>query len=686
VGLDASKFKAGADSLKGYFSEITSMAGKLVGTLGLSYLGLQGTIEGVKASFGKVMAFEKTQAAIEAVAGGAEKAKALVATLSEITGRNEQQGTALANMARKFINIGMSADEANALVKSFYKAAKAGPDEVTETYAKLENLAIQIEERGVAPIKAWINISKAGIPIFEVMASVLTKNLGRVVTSQEAVKMLEGGAIDAATALQTMAELGGNNSTKLLDNAAKKLKENIVTIGNVNIGQNLDNAAKKLKEDGAIIYEIFQEMGDKGLPVFEVMASVLTKNIGKLISTKEAINMVRSGAVDAATALQTIESMNGSAKTQAAVNAMGYTMAGAMKKAKEEISLYFFEIGKLFNFVTGGTKTYVTLFKAVAATVSWMRNQVATLPEFLMSTTQWIPNFIAGVKFLWASFLEGLKQSAMGWQMIGKSIVETFGMSSTSFGGLGETVQGFGQILKTIFEDFGFDIKKITNLWEFLRETFLLFKEAAQLGFLAIGQIGVKALNSLIGLAEDLVKKFDKITDKIAVAIGKAGVAAGIVDEQTVKFLKEDNARRQAAPKPDFGRFNENNFADARQNMMNEFKTEREKRLEDYKKRAAEREKKQAEEDQKFQRESMAKSMGGQMAAPSLLQRGGADEYKLLVERQQGSLVDLAKQQIDETAKTNQILENVRDGMIDNNQAIRQLQPAAPIIGLIPQG
>ena len=577
------------DGLKSHIADITSTAGKLVGLLGLSYLGLQGTIEGVKASFGKVMAFEKQQAAIEAVAGGAEKAKNLVATLSEITGRNEEQGTALANMARKFINIGMSADEANALVKSFYKAAKAGPDEVTETYAKMENLAIQIEERGVAPIKAWINISKAGIPIFDVMASVLTKNLGRVVTSQEAVKMLEGGAIDATTALQALSQVGSDP------------------------------------------------------------------------------------------------------RTQKAVTAMGYTMAGAMKKAKEEISLYFYEIGKFLNYITGGTKTYVTLFKGITSVVHWMREQIAALPDFLETRMNFIPNFINGMKFLWNSFVTGIKvtlsSSAEGWIMIWKAFNDTVGISSDKFSSLGESTKALGFIFKGITESFGLDLSKVSSLWEGIYETFLLFKEAAQLGFLAIGQIGVKAMNELLNLTEQLLKKYDKLTDKIAMALGKGANKLGLVDDQTLKFLAEDNKRRQNAAQPNLGRFDENSIEQARQDMLNQFKAEREKRLEESKKKAEERKKKQEEEEQKFQRDSLTRGgMGNQITAPSMLTRGGADEYKLLVERQQGSLVDLAKQQIDETAKTNQILENVRDGMVDNATAIRQLQPAAPILGLIPQG
>lgn len=589
VGLDASKFKAGVDGLKEHISGITSTATKMIGLLGIGYLGLQGTIEGVKASFGKVMAFEKTQAAIEAVAGGAEKAKNLVATLSEITGRNEEQGTALANMARKFINIGMSADEANALVKSFYKAAKAGPDEVTETYAKLENLAIQIEERGVAPIKAWINISKAGIPIFDVMASVLTKNLGRVVTSQEAVKMLEGGAIDASTALQALSQVGSDP------------------------------------------------------------------------------------------------------RTQKAVTAMGSTMAGAMKKAKEEISLYFFEIGKLMNYLSGGTKTYVNLFKGITAAVHYLRMQVAALPAFLEDHFDFsfitMGNFIYGLKFLWMSFVEGLNQSLKGWMMLWKSFNETFGYSSEKVNSFSEATKALGYIFTTIVQDFGLDLRKVNNIWEGIYETFLLFKEAAQLGFLAIGQIGVKAMNELLNLTEQLLKKYDKLTDKIAMALGKGANKLGLVDDQTLKFLAEDNKRRQNAAQPNLGRFDETSIEQARQDMLNQFKAEREKRLEESKKKAEERKKKQEEEEQKFQRDSLARGgMGNQPTAPSLLTRGGADEYKLLVERQQGSLVDLAKQQIDETAKTNQILENVRDGMVDNATAIRQLQPAAPILGLIPQG
>lgn len=664
VGLDASKFKAGVDGLKGYMSDITSTATKMIGLLGIGYLGLQGTIEGVKASFGKVMAFEKQQAAIEAVAGGAEKAKNLVATLSEITGRNEEQGTALANMARKFINIGMSADEANALVKSFYKAAKAGPDEVTETYAKLENLAIQIEERGVAPIKAWINISKAGIPIFDVMADVLTENMNKTKEAQAGLQQLEGNAGKAAK--------GMVNQMAMAADGVKAIPNGAAEAANAINGHAVDiNKAMKAIPNGAA-----------------EAAKGMAKNV---VTSKEAVKMLEGGAIDASVALKTLSKLGSDPRTQAAVTAMGGTMAGAMKKAKEEISLYFYEIGKFLNYITGGTKTYVTLFKGITSVVHWMREQIAALPDFLQTRMNFIPNFINGMKFLWNSFVTGIKvtlsSSAEGWIMIWKAFNDTVGISSDKFSSLGESTKALGFIFKGITESFGLDLSKVSSLWEGIYETFLLFKEAAQLGFLAIGQIGVKAMNELLNLTEQLLKKYDKLTDKIAMALGKGANKLGLVDDQTLKFLAEDNKRRQNAAQPNLGRFDETSIEQARQDMLNQFKSEREKRLEESKKKAEERKKKQEEEEQKFQRDSVARGgMGNQITAPSLLTRGGADEYKLLVERQQGSLVDLAKQQIDETAKTNQILENVRDGMVDNATAIRQLQPAAPILGLIPQG
>ena len=52
---------------------------------------------------------------------------------------------------------------------------------------------------------------------------------------------------------------------------------------------------------------------------------------------------------------------------------------------------------------------------------------------------------------------------------------------------------------------------------------------------------------------------------------------------------------------------------------------------------------------------------GSQIAAPTLLSAGGAEEYKLIVERNNAKLMDGSKEQIEEAKKTNAHLEDIKN-------------------------
>lgn len=325
VGMDASAFKTGAEGLKSYFKDIGASAGKLVGVLGLASLSFAGIKAGIEASLGKVVAFEKTQAIIEAIgrtAGDSKESIAiLVNTLSTITGRSEESGKALGDMARKMLSIGFSAAETEKLVTSFYKTAKAVPGEIGQTYSMLEKMALQLDEMGFVEFGQFKALAELGLPIMDIFAQKISEMRGVVVSSEEVVAQLKlAQSTGGASGITTQEQL-----------------------------------------------QVFAGLGDS-----------------------EAI--------------------------QAQAEAVGNTFAGAMGKAKGEISLMFFEIGKAINAFFGGTKTYVALFKTITAGVKAAREQVELLTGVFANNRQWIEDFKNGIDILVVAFFRGFE--VMGQQLM----------------------------------------------------------------------------------------------------------------------------------------------------------------------------------------------------------------------------------------------------------------------------
>ena len=325
VGMDASAFKTGAEGLKSYFKDIGASAGKLVGVLGLASLSFAGIKAGIEASLGKVVAFEKTQAIIEAIgrtAGDSKESIAiLVNTLSTITGRSEESGKALGDMARKMLSIGFSAAETEKLVTSFYKTAKAVPGEIGQTYSMLEKMALQLDEMGFVEFGQFKALAELGLPIMDIFAQKISEMRGVVVSTEEVVAQLKlAQSTGGASGITTQEQL-----------------------------------------------QVFAGLGDS-----------------------EAI--------------------------QAQAEAVGNTFAGAMGKAKGEISLMFFEIGKAINAFFGGTKTYVSLFKTITAGVKAAREQVELLTEVFANNRQWIEDFKNGIDILVVAFFRGFE--VMGQQLM----------------------------------------------------------------------------------------------------------------------------------------------------------------------------------------------------------------------------------------------------------------------------
>jgi len=651
VGMDASAFKTGAESLKGYFKDIGATAGKLVGVLGLASLSIGGIKAGIEASLGKVVAFEKTQAIIEAIgrtAGDSKESIAiLVNTLSTITGRSDESGKALGDMARKMLSIGFSAAETEKLVTSFYKTAKAVPGEIGQTYSMLEKMALQLDEMGFVEFGQFKALAELGLPIMDIFAQKISEMRGVVVSTEEVVAQLKlAQATGGASGITTQEQL-----------------------------------------------QVFAGLGDS-----------------------EAV--------------------------QAQAEAVGNTFAGAMGKAKSEISLMFFEIGKAINAFFGGTKTYVAIFKTITAGVKLAREQVELLTEVFANNRQWIDDFKNGIDILVVAFFRGFevmgeqlmqsKQIIKGWfssfvenipaieRAIGGFFANAKGMASEFFAtvadgflqwatygaipiekstaaikdmatatdtgtervsymqeifkGFGEYMTEFGNNFEAIFSvwdvlmaSFGDGVENVTNIWEGMYEILQTIKTAAQVGFLAIAEIGINSINGILKVFEDMAAFTQKWIDKFTYGLAAIAEALGIVNKGTTDAaMAQDRARGEVGF--NLGRVGTEGMAEGRAQIQAQAEEERRARIKMYNERKLGLNKDKADAENPDFARGKGGAAGAQLAAPTLLTAGGTEEYKLIMERNNSKLMKGAD-------KTNDLLEQANGHLEQIAQAPR---PTAP--------
>jgi len=615
VGMDASAFKTGAESLKGYFKDIGASAGKLVGILGLTAFTIGGIKAGIEGSLGKVVAFEKTQAILEAIgktAGDSKESIAiLVNTLSNITGRSDESGKALGDMARKMMSIGFSAAETEKLVTSFYKTAKAVPGEIGQTYSMLEKMALQLDEMGFIEFGQFKALAELGLPIMDIFAQKISEMRGVVVSTEEVVAQLKlAQATGGASGITTQEQL-----------------------------------------------QVFAGLGDS-----------------------EAI--------------------------QAQAEAVGNTFAGAMGKAKGEISLMFFEIGKAINAFFGGTKTYVSLFQTITAGVKAAREQVELLTLVFANNRQWIEDFKNGIEILVVAFFRGFE--VMGQQLVeSKKLIgewfDTFknndsvsrrldeaaaktNLMTELFKGFGEYMTDFASNFEAIFSvwdvlmaSFGDGVSNVTNIWEGMYEILQTIKTAAQVGFLVIYELGVKSVNGILKVFEDMAAFTTKWIDKFSYGLSSILESIGLVSKGTTDaMLAQDKARGNVGY--NLGRFDAVSPSEARQNIQNQAEEERRARIKMYNERklGLNKDLPTAENPDFARGKGGAGGAGSQIAAPTLLSAGGAEEYKLIVERNNAKLMDGAK-------KTNDLLEQA-NGHLETIAGNRPIAPAMTVVPMIPRG
>lgn len=601
VGMDASAFKTGAESLKGYFKDIGATAGKLVGVLGLASLSIGGIKAGIEASLGKVVAFEKTQAIIEAIgrtAGDSKESIAiLVNTLSTITGRSDESGKALGDMARKMLSIGFSAAETEKLITSFYKTAKAVPGEIGQTYSMLEKMALQLDEMGFVEFGQFKALAELGLPIMDIFAQKISEMRGVVVSTEEVVAQLKlAQATGGASGITTQEQL-----------------------------------------------QVFAGLGDS-----------------------EAV--------------------------QAQAEAVGNTFAGAMGKAKSEISLMFFEIGKAINAFFGGTKTYVAIFKTITAGVKLAREQVELLTGVFANNRQWIDDFKNGIDILVVAFFRGFE--VMGQQLmeskrlvgewfdtwknnnsVASKLDEAAGKTNIMtelFKGFGEYMTDFASNFEAIFEvwnvildSFGDGVENVTNIWEGMYEILQTIKTAGQVGFIAIAEIGINSMNGILAVFEEIADFTQKWIDKFTYGLAAIAEALGIVNKGTTDAAMAQDSGRAGT---NLGRIGTEGMADARAELWAQAERERKERIRMYNERKLGLAKDKPDAENPDFARGKGGAAGAQLAAPTLLTAGGTEEYKLIMERNNSKLMNGAD-------KTNNLLEQANGHLEQIAQAPR---PAAP--------
>ena len=237
------------------------------------------------------------------------------------------------------------------------------------------------------------------------------------------------------------------------------------------------------------------------------------------------------------------------------------------------------------------------------------------------------------------------------------------------FKGFGEYMTDFADNFQAIFKvwdvivaSFGDGVSNVTNIWEGMYEIIQTIKTAAQVGFLVIYELGVRSINGILKVFEDMAAFTTKWVDKFTYGLTRILEVLGIVNKGTAEAMGAvDQARGNVGY--NLGRFDAASPSEARQNIQNQAEEERRNRIKTYNERkfGLDKDKPAGGEKPDFARGGGAGAAGSQVAAPTLLSAGGAEEYKLIVERNNAKLMDGSKEQLDETKKTNAHLEDIKN-------------------------
>ena len=764
VGMDASAFKTGAEGLKSYFKDIGASAGKLVGVLGLASLSFAGIKAGIEGSLGKVIAFEKTQAILEAIgktAGDSKESVAnLVSTLSTITGRNDESGKALGDMARKMMSIGFSAAETEKMVSSFYKAAKASPAEIGETYSTLEKMALNLDEFGFVSLKQYKAVAQLGIPIMEILAKKISEMRGVVVTAEDVAAQLklsqQTGGASGITTQEQLVVLSGLGDSELVQaqiaavgntfaGSMKKSKEEIslmfFEIGKainaffggtktyVALFKTITAGVKAAREQVELLTEVFAnnrqwiEDFKNGIDIlvvaffrgFEVMGE-------QLMESKKIISGWFDSFVEN---IPAIENAIGGFFSDAASSAgsffasIGTGFTSAMAGIK---SAFYSTIGGgvglitgLFSAVGGGFMAIGRGFKSLLNTLTFgLSGVIGSATSSLLSFSSWIGarffeayyNIFKGLlNFITMGFSNKVIESIAGivsaiggfFTSATKPVEDTTGaikgMAKATdtgtervsymqeiFKGFGEYMTEFSNNFQAIFsvwdvlmDSFGDGVSNVTNIWEGMYEILQTIKTAAQVGFLAIAEIGINSVNGILAVFEEIADFTQKWIDKFTYGLSAIAEALGIVNKGTTDAAMAQDRGRAGT---NLGRIGTEGMAEGRAQIQAQAEEERRARIKMYNERKLGLNKDKPDAENPDFARGKGGAAGAQIAAPTLLTAGGTEEYKLIMERNNSKLMKGAD-------KTNDLLEQANGHLEQIAAAPRPTAPRNNITTLI---
>jgi hypothetical protein len=214
------------------------------------------------------------------------------------------------------------------------------------------------------------------------------------------------------------------------------------------------------------------------------------------------------------------------------------------------------------------------------------------------------------------------------------------------FKGFGEYMTDFSNNFQAIFSvwdvlmaSFGDGVNNVTNIWEGMYEVIQTIKTAAQVGFLVIYELGVKSINGILKVFEDMAAFTTKWIDKFSYGLTNILEAIGLVSKGTTDaMMAQDRARGNVGY--NLGRIDAVSPSEARQNIQNQAEEERRARIKMYNERKLGLAKDQPTADNPDFARGRKGEAGAQLAAPTLLTAGGTEEYKLIMERNNSKLQD----------------------------------------------
>lgn len=545
--------------------------------------------------------------------------------------------------------------------------------------------AKQVFEKNAIAIKAFAKSAGDVEPLLDNLKQLTFRNSEMGETASEASRKLLSAGYSGREAAALIKAFG----------AAAKASPEEATM----VFDKLTDTVLELKNSGVAQAADFKKLQELGIPIYDLLAQRLSIVNKRMITSAEAAEMLQKGLISSKDAIIAIGMVAEDPRIKQLGDNLKNTIMGALKNIKGELNLAVGNFVDGFDAATGATSSFVRGLNRIADWIKQISPTSEMTARIIKDNWEGLGLFIndAG-KMAFASFADGLNELKF-WFQEGLSFISNLaGGAFSTLGGISDTASDFlnnlGATLKDVFgnagdlaKTFGLDMDGVTNIWEGLYELVYSFWDMLKVGWIGIKSLGSEVINTWIGLTEKLVKKWDSVTNSFSDLLASAGMELGLVDEGTWRALQEDNKRREEDFKPDFGRL-ENNF-DAE--VMQEFEKQKKER-EERKKQRQDRLKKQqddlvakgkapgVEDLANMQNGKIIANEMAKMVAPALITRGGAEEYKLMVERQTETI---AANQLKEQQKANDLLANINQNM--EVMAVAAAPKALPVLGLIPQ-